>query len=102
MAGLRTRVAFRSRRFRGSRVAFALLRLAAVVGFPFPMRGWKGRARSPSRRSMKKFPFPMRGWKFVGVVQERVIFGTFPFPMRGWKFIKANNQRREMRCSRSP
>ena len=41
LAGLRTRAAWRSRQFRDRRLLFTYTRLAAAVGFPFPMRGWK-------------------------------------------------------------
>ena len=41
LAGHRTRAAWRSLQFRDSRLLFTYTRLAAAVGFPFPMRGWK-------------------------------------------------------------
>ena len=60
LAGLRTRAAWRSRQFRDRRLLFTYTRLAAAVGFPFPMRGWKN--ADPSRRGFhRSVPVPHEG-----------------------------------------
>ena len=56
LAGHRTRAAWRSLQFRDSRLLFTYTRLAAAVGFPFPMRGWKSGSRRPTATPSSRSP----------------------------------------------